>query len=203
MDAFVVKSDLLLKEIRLAKGFINTRSRKPILQCVRVAVDNQQAHVTATDLEVSLTRTFPVQQQGEPFVGVINYDLLANIAKELPGAITLESGHIGEEPAVVIRQSAGALDSEFKLYTQGDEFPRADRLGGEPLIRVNVADLMEAMKWVLPALSDESHYGLIFRQDDGGYLTLGATNGHVLAGQRGRPEDTGLPGGPEYAQELS
>ncbi|MGE5610139.1 MAG: hypothetical protein ACM359_12865, partial [Bacillota bacterium] len=135
----------------------------------------------------------------EPFVGIIPFDLLSGIAKECPGTLVIESGKLKEEPAVVIRHfektrkttniEAGVMESEFKLFTRpAEDFPAAEKMDGEPVIRAKVADLVDALNWVLPALDDHSRYGLIFRQDEG-HITLGATNGYVLATYGGIPAE--------------
>lgn len=182
--SFVVESDLLLREIRLARGFINTRSRRPDLRCIRLAVQDGVAQITATDVEVSLTRRFPVQQQAEPFVAVIPFSLLSGIAMECPGLLTIQSGQIGREPAAIIKHKTagdGQIESRFLLQpppTSG--FPAAEKLDGDPVIRLRAADLIEALRWTTPALDDDLRYGLVFRQDQG-HITVAATNGQVLA----------------------
>ncbi|MGE5609081.1 MAG: hypothetical protein ACM359_07490, partial [Bacillota bacterium] len=228
-DTFYVDAGVLLKEVKLAREFIGSRVPKPVLQCVKLAVGAGQAQITATDLEVTLTRSFEVlsrnwhrlvcdrcgqmldmlqkppilcavagctgtmrEGQSSDFLALVPADHLANIAKECPAALEVESGTLKEEPCVVIRHAqktratknvpAGIMSSEFRLYTQPLEaFPPAVEVKAEfAVITVGMRDLAKLLRWGLPALDKSSRWGLVFRQDKGG-ITVGATNGRVLS----------------------
>lgn len=228
-DTFYVDAGVLSKEVRLAREFIGSRVPKPVLQCVKLAVSAGQAQITATDLDVTLTRGFEVpsrnwhrlvcdrcgqmldtlqpppiacavagctgtmqERYSSDFLAMIPADHLANIAKECPGALEVESGTLKDEPCVVIRHAqktqatknvpAGIMSSEFRLCTQPLEaFPPTAEVSAEfTVIKLGIRDLVEALRWALPALDKNSRWGLVLRQD-AGCITVGATNGRVLS----------------------
>ncbi|MFQ5411930.1 MAG: DNA polymerase III subunit beta [Phycisphaerae bacterium] len=155
-----------------------TRTPKPILQCVRLTVENDGVTLTAYDQEVGLryrVRQVEVEEPGETLVPCDK--MVAIIRESSDETMAFETA----DDYLHIRGG----DSHFQIVSQSArEFPPVPDMEGEPNLIVKIGTLREAVNQSLFAAAREStRYainGVLWQMHDK-QLRLVATDGRRLA----------------------
>jgi DNA polymerase-3 subunit beta len=169
----------LAEALGLMTSIVPSRTPKPILKCVRIAVAGKEMRIDATNLEIGLdylVSEVEVEQEGEV---VIEADRLAAIIREsVEDVLVLES----TDTTCEIRGS----DSHFKVYGQDPkQYPRMPSFGaGAGDLTISLDQLQSGIAQCLFATAKESsRYAIngVLWEAKGKKLMLVATDGRRLA----------------------
>lgn len=170
--------EALLKPLQSVIGVVERRQTMPILANVLLVAKNDKLAITATDLEVELVATAPVDVQTGGEVTVPGRKLL-DICRALPEGAEVQIGQSGEK--LVVKSGR----SKFTLTTlPAAEFPTVED--------INAGQSLELAQETLRRLLDKTHFSMA--QQDVRYYLNGllletgkkhlravATDGHRLA----------------------
>jgi DNA polymerase III subunit beta len=140
----------LLDALNLTGNVVAARTPKPILQCLKLTVEDNAMTVAATDLEVAIRyrdEQVQIEQTGETLVPA---DKLRDIVREsiddtLSIEITGDTAHIRGQ------------DSHFKIFTQkATDFPPIPDFEGEPDVQIAGGALKKLIGQTLFAAAKES-----------------------------------------------
>jgi DNA polymerase-3 subunit beta len=140
----------LLDALNLTGNVVAARTPKPVLQCLKLTVEENALTVAATDLEVAIRyrdEQVQVEQQGETLVPA---DKLRDIVREsiddtLAIEVTGDTAHIRGQ------------DSHFKIFTQKTtDFPPIPDFEGEPDVQIAGGVLKQLIGQTLFAAAKES-----------------------------------------------
>lgn len=159
------------------------RTTKPILGCVKLAIDGDRLDLSATDGEAGLRLGVPTLSVDEPGQTVVQADRLLNIIREMADVeIALEAN----DSHCIIRGEG----SEFKIYVQRPEdFPPVPGFEGEPDLVVDGDQIRRMIAWTIYAAAREtSRFAIngVLWEKHGEQLFLIATDGRRLARAGGR-----------------
>ena len=116
---FIVSSSYLLKQLQVLGSVINSNNTLPILDNFLFELDNNQLHVSASDLETTMSASLEIESNSKGSVA-IPAKLLLDILKtfpEQPLTFTVE-----ENNTVEISSNSGKYAI---AYAAGEEFPKA------------------------------------------------------------------------------
>ena len=119
MMNFIVSSSYLLKQLQVLGSVINSNNTLPILDNFLFELDNNQLHVSASDLETTMSASLEIESNSKGSVA-IPAKLLLDILKtfpEQPLTFTVE-----ENNTVEISSNSGKYAI---AYAAGEEFPKA------------------------------------------------------------------------------
>jgi DNA polymerase-3 subunit beta len=119
MMNFIVSSSYLLKQLQVLGSVINSNNTLPILDNFLFELDNNQLHVSASDLETTMSASLEIESNSTGSVA-IPAKLLLDILKtfpEQPLTFTVE-----ENNTVEISSNSGKYAI---AYAAGEEFPKA------------------------------------------------------------------------------
>lgn len=172
----------LVDLLNLAGGVILSRTPKPVLQCVKLTVQEDTLTVMATDMELAIRACTNKIEIVEPGEALIPNDKFSQIVREsIDPTITLE---VDKQEA----QITGA-DSHFKIYGYPvNDFPPIPEAKGDPDYTINSGELHRLIRQTTFATAREnSRYAIngVLVERDGNKLTLVATDGRRLALARG------------------
>jgi DNA polymerase-3 subunit beta len=140
----------LLDALNLTGNVVAARTPKPVLQCLKLSVEDNALTVAATDLEVAIRyrdEQVQIEQQGETLVPA---DKLRDIVREsiddtLAIEVTGDTAHIRGQ------------DSHFKIFTQKTtDFPPIPDFEGEPDVQIAGGALKQLIAQTLFAAAKES-----------------------------------------------
>ncbi len=118
-----IQRTALLRPLQVISGVVERRHTMPILANVLLTVRENQLLLTATDLEIELIGTLPLEQAAEPGAVTVAAKKLFDICRALPEDALLEFSLEGEH--MVLRSGK----SRFMLTTLPvDEFPSLEKL---------------------------------------------------------------------------
>lgn len=169
----------LAEALGLMTSIVPSRTPKPILKCVRIAVAGKEMRIYATNLELGLEYLISevdVEQEGEV---VVEADRLAAIIREsIEDVLVLES----IDTTCEIR----GADSHFKVYGQDPkQYPRMPSFGsGSGDLTIGLDSLQAGITQSLFATAKESsRYAIngVLWEAKGKKLMLVATDGRRLA----------------------
>jgi len=169
----------LAEALGLMTSIVPSRTPKPILKCVRIAVAGKEMRIYATNLELGLDYAISeveVEQEGEV---VVEADRLASIVRESgEDVLVLESS----DTTCEIR----GMDSHFKVYGQDPkQYPRMPSFGpGTGDLTIGLDQLQMGIAQCLFATAKESsRYAIngVLWEAKGKKLMLVATDGRRLA----------------------
>jgi DNA polymerase-3 subunit beta len=177
----------LVESLSLVGGVVASRTPKPVLTCVKLIADADEASLTlsGTDLEVAIRLSTPrvdVQEGGE---ALIPADKLSQIVRESTDpTLTLETD--GDVAHIT------GQDSKFRIFGySASEFPPIPEFEGEPDYEISAAELHRLVAMTIFATAREtSRYainGVLFEREKN-KLAVVATDGHRLALARGQCE---------------
>ena len=179
----IAQTAALQEALGLLGSIVQTRTPKPVLQCVKLIAKDDVLTMLATDLEASAryqVTAVEIKEEGEALVPA---DRLSGIVRESSDeeSLTIET----DKEAAVIR-GAG---SRFKVlgYDPG-EFPAVADFGEKGDFQVPSATLGEMISKTLFATAKaHSHYAIsgVLWEASGKKLQLVATDGHRLALAKG------------------
>jgi DNA polymerase III subunit beta len=169
----------LTRALGRSQGIVERKSTMPILSHVLLeASQGTQLHVSATDLDVSVSSDHPCEVLKDGKV-VVPAKQLYEIAKALP-----------EKEAVLKRAQNNWLEvksgsAEFRMVGMpAEDFPALPRFEKVQFVKVEPRTLLEMIDLTAFAVSsDETRYNLngVFFEPFGGSLRTVATDGHRLA----------------------
>jgi DNA polymerase-3 subunit beta len=169
----------LAEALGLMTSIVPSRTPKPILKCVRIAVAGKEMRICATNLELGLDYLISeveVEQEGEV---VVEADRLTAIVREsMEDVLVLESS----DTTCEIR----GADSHFKVYGQDPkQYPRMPSFGsGAGDLTIGLDQLQAGIAQCLFATAKESsRYAIngVLWEAKGKKLMLVATDGRRLA----------------------
>jgi len=169
----------LSEALGLLTSIIPARTPKPILRCVRIAADEKEVRICATDLEVGINYTISEVQVEETGEVIVPADKLAAIVREsiVDEVLTLQVN----DSACEIK----GLDSHFTIYGhEPGQFPQVPAFEGDADIQVSLQNLQAGIEQCLFATAKEStRYALngVLWEMKGKKLSLIATDGRRLA----------------------
>jgi len=168
----------LAEALSLVASVVPARTPKPILRCVRLSADKNDARIAATDLEVGIScliSEVSTQQVGEV---VIPADKFSAIVRESADDVLVVEAAEGK---CEIKGS----DSHFTIYGQeAGQYPSMPSFEGKGDLEISLAVLQGAIKQCLFATAKEStRYALngVLWEIKGKKLLLVATDGRRLA----------------------
>ncbi len=186
-----INREAFLNVFQIAAAVAPARSPKAILQNVKIDVTHEGGVMTATDTEVGVRLTIPIEEVKSAGQAVIPVTRLAMILRESRD----EFLHIetNQEKTVIKGQS-----SRFELQSQNpDEFPEVAEFTDADHFLVSPRVLRELIKRTLFATdSESSRYalgGVLLEMTDN-VITAVGTDGRRLAKMEGPIDAVGNPG---------
>jgi DNA polymerase III subunit beta len=180
---FIVSSTILLKNLQSISGVLNSSNTLPILDNFLFELKDSGLHVSASDLETTMTVSIPLANFDELGSIAIPAKLLLDIMKtfaELPLTFTINI----ETLAVEI--SAG--DGKYKLSGHNaDEFPRLPVIEDATSLELNSLTLAQAINKTLFATGNDELRPVmsgVFCQLNESDITFVATDAHKLVRYR-------------------
>ncbi len=169
----------LAEALGLMTAIVPSRTPRPILKCVRLAVAGKEMRVCATNLELGLDYVISAVDVGSEGEVVIEAERLAAIVREsTEDVLVLEAA----ETTCEIR----GMDSHFTIYGQDPkQYPKMPSFGSEPAdMTIGLEQLQSGIEQCLFATAKESsRYAIngVLWEAKGKKLMLVATDGRRLA----------------------
>src|SRR5690554_680575 len=119
---FIVSSSLLLKQLQVLSGVVNTNNTIPILDHFLFELDNKELTVTASDLETTMSAVLEIDSDNKGSIAIPARLLLETLKTfaEQPLTFTVEDNN-----TIEISSSSG----KYALaYANAEEFPKAASL---------------------------------------------------------------------------
>ena len=171
--------DELLAKLSVVARAVSTRTAVQILSGVLLRAEDDELHLSATDMELSLRTSLRAEVDGEGAV-VVPGRLLLDIARGLAGSdVAIEHG----EDEGVVRIECGPSNYRLNTYSAAD-FPRLPAVDGADLYPLERTTLLEAIGRVQRSASrDESRPVLtgIFLRFERGRVVAAATDSYRLS----------------------
>jgi DNA polymerase-3 subunit beta len=174
----VSKDELASRLATVARG-VSTRTAVLVLGGIQLRAEENQLHLAATDMEVSLRTALDAQVSDEGTV-VVPGRLLLDISRSLPDSdVTIE--HRPEEAVVVVTSGPAT----YRLHTySAEDFPRLPDVDASTLHAIDRDALVETIARVGRSASrDESRpvlTGILVRFEPG-KIVMAATDSYRLA----------------------
>jgi DNA polymerase-3 subunit beta len=148
---FIVSSTVLLKNLQIISGVINPSNTLPILDDFLFELEEKTLHITASDLETTMTVSVALDMAEDPGLVTIPAKLLLDTLKtfaDVPITVNIDKTTLG------IEISAG--DGKFKLTGhKSDEFPLKPVSEDPTTIKVNSEVLRTAFHKTLFATGND------------------------------------------------
>ena len=179
----IAQAAALQEALNLASSIVNSRSPKPVLQCVKMVAEGTTLTVMSTDLEVGCRYTVNTVQVEQPGQALIPADKLMGIVREANPSenLTLET----EKETTHVKGTG----SHFKLYGfDPAEYPTVTEFPGTGDFQIAAATLSDMIrKTIFATAKAHSHYAIsgVLWEATGMLLQLIATDGHRLAQAKG------------------
>ncbi|MEW6058008.1 MAG: DNA polymerase III subunit beta, partial [Bdellovibrionota bacterium] len=176
---FTVAKDTFLEALQKVQNVVERKNTVQILSNVLLSSSKETLSLTATDLEVGIEVSIPIEKGAEGKVA-LSAKSLVEIVKELPNKpVTLSSK---ENNWVEI----SCQKSTFNLVGLGaDEFPPLPSFDNKNYLVVNSAAAREMIDRTLFSVStDETRYhlnGVYFEAVENNLMRMVSTDGHRLA----------------------
>jgi DNA polymerase-3 subunit beta len=188
-----IGSQELARALGRSQGIVERKSTMPILSHVLLeARKGTELHISATDLDLSVTSEHACEVQKEGAVAVPAKHLY-EIVRSLSGPVTLKKA--GNN---YLEVKSGP--SEFRIVgLPAEDFPALPRFDKLAFVDIDPKSLLDQIdRTFFAASSDETRYNLngVFFEPQGAVLRLVATDGHRLAvSERPLAGDFGLKKG--------
>jgi DNA polymerase-3 subunit beta len=180
---FIVSSSLLLKNLSALSGVLNASNTLPILDDFLFELKGGTLHITASDLETTMTVTVTTSKSEEDGAVTIPAKILLDTLKtfsDIPVAFTINKETLGVEI------SAG--DGKYKMSGHSsDEFPQAPILEKVTSLKIKSDVLVSAFnRTIFAAGNDELRPVMsgVFCELTPDNLTFVATDAHKLVRYR-------------------
>lgn len=168
----------LAEALGLVTSVVPSRTPKPILRCVRISAEENQAVISATDLEVGINHPVSGVQIEDSGAIAVPADHLSAIVRESTDDILMFEATEG------VCKVTGA-DSKFTIYGQkADQYPIVPAFDGEADMQLGLVALKAGIEQCLFATAKESsRYAIngVLWQPKAKKLLLVATDGRRLA----------------------
>src|SRR5690606_14500102 len=129
---FIVSSSLLLKQLQVLSGVINSNNTLPILDNFLFEINQNELIVTASDLETTMSAVVEIDSESKGNIAVPARLLLETLKTFAEQPLTFS---VQDNNTIEISSSSG----KYALaYANGDEFPKA-------------ISLQDASKTIVPA----------------------------------------------------
>lgn len=177
---FSIQRETLLKPLQTIVGVVERRQTLPVLSNILVVVTNDKLSMTATDLEVEMIATVPLEN-AEPGDITIPARKIVDICRALPDGVDINISLDTEKQRVTVRSGK----SRFNLTTLPiTDFPSVDEITSQfefSLPQNVLKRLIEKSSFAM-AQQDVRYYlnGLLFEISKGAVRAV-ATDGHRLA----------------------
>lgn len=175
---FTVKKDLIVKEISLLQGIVEKRNTMPILSSILFEYSGQLLNMYATDLEVSIRVSLPVNGISEGKIALPGkkvFDIIKSFKEGADIEISME-----EEGKTLIKGDStqfilfGALPEDFPEIP----IPKSEEFFVIPQNILNV--LIERVDYILTQETRFSFGGALFRISPS-FIEIVATDGNRLS----------------------
>jgi DNA polymerase-3 subunit beta len=180
---FIVSSSVLLRNLSALSGVISSSNTLPILDDFLFELRDEQLHVTASDLETTMTVTIPLTKAEESGAVTIPAKILLDTLKTFSDIPVIFS--INPE-SLLVEISAG--EGKYKLSGHSsDEFPQSPALDGTSKLTVSAGILVDAInKTIFATGSDELRPVMsgVYCELSPDHLTFVATDAHKLVRYR-------------------
>lgn len=179
----------LIKPLQMISGVVERRQTLPILSNVLVTVKGQILSLTATDLEIELIGTMPLEQPAKEGTITVSARKLHDICRALPEEAILQWAHEGEH--LILRSGR----SRFTLTTlPAHDFPSIEQASFPIQFNISQAKFKKLLSKIYFAMGqqDVRHYlnGALFDINQG-VMKCVATDGHRLAFSSTTDDNTG------------
>ena len=176
---FTIQRAALIKPLQMISGVVERRQTLPILANILVAVKDQRLSLTATDLEIELIGSAPLDEMAESGAITVSARKLVDICRALPEDAVLKFSLEGEQ--LILRSGK----SRFLLTTlPAHDFPSVDEGPFATQFVMSQAKLKKLLAKTSFAMGhqDVRHYlnGALFDINQG-IVKCVATDGHRLA----------------------
>jgi len=176
---FSLSRESLLKPLLLVSGAVERKSTLPILSNILFDVNEQALTLTATDLELEMVASAPVNNQGENGKVTIPAKKLLDICKSLPEDSLL----MFDSDSDAITISTGR--SKYSLSTlPATDFPNIEEWKGDVEFKISKADLLRLIESTHFSMANQDvRYYLngMSIETEGNEIRSVATDGHRLA----------------------
>ncbi|MCK5717086.1 MAG: DNA polymerase III subunit beta [Thiomargarita sp.] len=175
---FEIPRKELLTPLKMITGVVEQRQTLPILSNTLVCVKENTLHLTATDAEVEIKCSLPLET-GEDGETTIPARKFFDICKSLPDGVLIKIN--AEENQVILK----AGKSKFKLQTlEAEDFPSSPEIETTAEFKISGHDLKKLLSKTsfCVATNDVRYYltGLLLELKEN-KLSLVATDGHRMA----------------------
>ena len=169
---------ILLNELGPMQGVVERKTTIPVLSHILLTARDQQLHIAATDLDVSLTSSCEAEVAQEGGIAIQARKFL-EIIRSLAG----EEVHLLQEDPNIL--SIHAMQSRFKLNGLAPEdFPTLPEAASGDTLDLPFAEFRRMISKIIFAVSaEESRFqlnGALLLEKDGSFEMV-ATDGHRLA----------------------
>lgn len=174
---FIVSSSLLLKQLQVVGGIVNSNNSLPILDNFLFDINGNSLHVTASDLETTVTAQLEIESTDQGAIAV-PARLLTEILKNFP-----------EQPLTFTVKDNSTIEissgqGNYALaYANGDEFPKTIEVTNPGSTTIQADVLATAIsKTIFAAGNDDLRPVMsgVFFQFSTDNLTFVATDAHKL-----------------------
>lgn len=167
-----------LAELAPMQGIVERKTTIPVLSHLLLSARQDHLHLSATDLDVSLTSSCAADIKRDGSIAVQAKKLL-----EIIRSLTADEVQLVQEEPRQLTIKAGR--SRFKIHgLAADDFPTLPKVEGRREVAIPSADLRRMIAKIIFAVSaEESRFqlnGALLKLKDGA-LELVATDGHRLA----------------------
>jgi DNA polymerase-3 subunit beta len=179
MSKFIVSSSALLKVLQPLAGVITNNPVVPTLSNFLFNVTGNTLAITASDLEVSMITSLPVETNAGTLDICVPSRILLNLLKQLPDQpITFDVNE--EEFRVEIRSANG----NYKLSGENAaDYPKVPSAQGNNSLEIPSSALLRAISKTIFAVSTDelrpAMTGILFQMEQN-RVTFVATDGHRL-----------------------
>jgi DNA polymerase-3 subunit beta len=175
---FTVKKDLIVKEISLLQGIVEKRNTMPILSSILFECSGQLLNMYATDLEVSIRVSLPVNGISDGKIALPGKKVF-DIIKSFKDGVDIEIS-IEEEGKILIKGDS----TQFVLFgASPEDFPEIPIPESEEFFEIpqNILNvLIERVDYILAQETRFSFGGALFRISPS-LIEMVATDGNRLS----------------------
>lgn len=176
----LANQDELLAGLQTVQRAISSKSTLPILSGIYLAAENDILRLRATDLEIGIECTIPVQVIEEGAT-VLPAKYFVEIVKRLPDlVITVET----DENSNLVTITYGSSQVQLNTF-DAREFPLLPEITGQHTFKINCDLLVNAIKHVSIAASTDPtrpiFTGILMEVEAGNTINFVATDTHRLA----------------------
>lgn len=180
---FIISSSVLLKQLQAVGGVLTTNNTLPILDNFLFELNNNEIHITASDLETTMTARINPDMAEEEGVVAIPAKILLDTLKtfsDVPVSFTIDTANYN------VLMTIG--DGKYRIAGQsGEEYPKAVVIEEPSKITLNSEVLVNAIsKTIFAASNDDLRPAMsgIYCELNSDNVTFVATDAHKLVRYR-------------------